>query len=285
VSYKAGVASYRELPSFFTNHNYALYPAKKNTTPPPEITAEGVFIIDVESAVPLYEKEAHKILYPASTTKIMTALVARELYDLDEILQVPEATYSGSLIKLEPGERMSVRNLLYGLLISSGNDAAEVLASHHPNGRDGFISMMNERATQLGLLNTFYENPSGLQSPQHVSSAWDLGQLAAVALRDESIRSIVKLQEKTVFGEDGERHVLNTTNKLLGVVSGLDGVKTGYTGEAGEVLVSSITRNDRQVVVVLLKSKDRFAETRSIVDWVFASHEWKDIQPKEKLLN
>lgn len=285
ISYQAGTASYRELPAFYTNHSFALYPAKKTTVAPPELTAEGVFVIDVDSAVPLYEKESHKTLYPASTTKIMTALLVRELYDLGEVIEVPEATYSGSLMKLEPGERITVKNLLYGLLIASGNDSAEVFANHYPQGRDGFISLMNERAQALGLRNTRFENPSGLPSANHVSSAWDLGQLAAIAMRDETLRSIVKVQEATVFGEKGEKHILKTTNKLLGVVPGLDGVKTGYTDEAGEVLVSSVTRNGHQVVIVLLKSQDRFAETKSLVNWVFANHEWKDIQPEQKLLN
>jgi D-alanyl-D-alanine carboxypeptidase len=99
--------------------------------------------------------------------------------------------------------------------------------------------------------------------------------LAVVALRDPIIKPIVRTQEKTVFGLEGERHVLKTTNKLLGVIPGMDGVKTGFTDEAGEVLVSSVTRDGHQVVIVLLKSKDRFAETTALVNWVFQNHEWR----------
>lgn len=285
LSYAPGVVAYRELPEFFSNRPLAQYPVKTGDTSAPQLSAESIFIIDVESAVPIYEKDAHKSMYPASTTKLMTALVSRQLYDLDEIIEIPEATYSGSLMKLVPGERISYKNLLAGLLIPSGNDAAEVLAYHHPNGREGFVAQMNNTAQQLGLRGSHFVNPSGLPDSAHVSTAWDLGQLAAVAMHDEEIRSIVKLKEKTVYGVGGERHVLKTTNKLLGVIKGIDGVKTGYTDEAGEVLVSSVTRNNHQIIIVLLKSKDRFAETTSLINWVYANYEWRDIKPEKPLLN
>jgi serine-type D-Ala-D-Ala carboxypeptidase (penicillin-binding protein 5/6) len=268
---------YRDLPAFFLDQSFSLYPVRADQAIPPNLTAEGVFVIDVASAVPMHAKNADKPLYPASTTKMMTALVARSLYDLDEVLTVPDIKYEGSLMRLEPGEKITVRNLLRGLLIASGNDAAEVLAFHHPQGREGFIAQMNQEASRLGLRNTRYFNPSGLPDSLHMSTAWDLGQLAVYVLRDTELRQIVRQQEMTVYGVTGERHVLKTTNKLLGVVSGLDGVKTGYTDEAGEVLVSSVTRDDHQVVIVLLKSTDRFSETTSLVDWIYKAHTWKDI--------
>jgi len=280
VSYQPGEASYQDLPSYFTDKEFAKYPVRIGKSDVPQLTAEGAFIIDVDSAVPIYEKDSHKILYPASTTKMMTALVARETYQLNDVLQVPEATYSGSTMKLFPGEKITVKNLLYGLLINSGNDAAEVLAERYPSGREGFIARMNEKSSELGLRNSAFVNPSGLPENGHVSSAWDLGQLAAVLMKDEEIRPIVRTVETTVYGAGGERHVLKSTNKLLGTINGLDGVKTGYTDEAGEVLVSSVMRNNKRIVVVLLKSNDRFGETKQLVDWVYANHEWRDIKPK-----
>jgi D-alanyl-D-alanine carboxypeptidase (penicillin-binding protein 5/6) len=275
LSFSQNAPAYRDLPDYFEKITPALYPEFVGDQLTASISAEGVFVIDVDSAVPIYQKNANDQLYPASTTKMMTALVAVESYGLDEIVEVPEATYSGSMMKLFPGEKISVENLLNGLLINSGNDAAEVLAAYYPGGRDQFMLRMNERALELGLKSTNFVNPSGLPDPNHVSSAWDLGQLAAVVMRNEDLKSIVKVREKTVYGTKGEKHILRTTNQLLGTIPGLDGVKTGYTEEAGEVLVSSVTRKGHRVVIVLLKSNDRFGETKKIVDWVFGNHEWK----------
>jgi serine-type D-Ala-D-Ala carboxypeptidase (penicillin-binding protein 5/6) len=280
ISYQPGEASYQDLPDYFADKEFALYPVRTGERDAPQLTAEGVFVIDVDSAVPIYEKEAQKILYPASTTKMMTALVAREAYQLDDVLEVPEATYAGSTMKLFPNEKISVNNLLYGLLINSGNDAAEVLAERYPSGREGFISKMNEKSSELGLRNSSFVNPSGLPESGHVSTAWDLGHLAAMVMKDEELRKIVRTAEATVYGVGGERHILKSTNKLLGTINGLDGVKTGYTDEAGEVLVSSVVRNNKRIVVVLLKSSDRFGETKQVIDWVYANHEWRDIKPK-----
>jgi len=275
LSFKDVPPSYRDLPDYFENIDHALYPEKIGKDFEASLSAEGVFVIDVDSAVPLYEKNVNERLYPASTTKMMTALLSIENYDLKDVVEVPQASFSGSLMKLVLGEKITVENLLYGLLINSGNDAADVLASIYPSGREAFVLRMNQRAKELGLKSTHFVNPSGLPNDDHFSSAWDLGHLAAYIMRDERIRSIVRIREKTVFGVSGERHVLKTTNQLLGAIPGLDGVKTGYTDEAGEVLVSSVIRNEHRVIIVLLKSNDRFGETTKVVNWVFESHEWK----------
>jgi serine-type D-Ala-D-Ala carboxypeptidase (penicillin-binding protein 5/6) len=267
--------SYRELPNWLPDIEVKDYPVKVGTEELPELTAEGVIAVDVDSAVPIYQKNSELEFYPASTTKIMTALIAIDEYDLDDLVEVPSTTYSGSVMRLLPGERISVKNLLYGLLINSGNDAAEVLAEYYPTGKSGFISRMNKKATEIGLRHTHFENPSGLPHVNHKMSAWDLGYLAAYGLRNRLFSQIVSTKKTVVYGTNGERHTLKTTNKLLGEVWGLDGVKTGYTDEAGEVLVSSVERNGRRVVFVVLKSADRFGETKNLIEWVFRNFEWR----------
>ncbi|MDQ3239670.1 MAG: D-alanyl-D-alanine carboxypeptidase, partial [bacterium] len=215
-------------------------------------------------------------LYPASATKIMTGIVVLESYGLDEYVEVPQLSISGSSMKLYVGEKISVKNLLYGLLINSGNDAAEALAAHFSDGgREGFVERMNYKASEIGLRNSKFENPAGLHHESHKVSAWDLGYLAAYAMRNKTFSEIVKIRETTVYGMNRERHVLKSTNKLLGAVSGLEGVKTGFTDEAGEVLVSSVVRDNRRVVFVVLKSNDRFGETKKLVEWVYSNHEWR----------
>ncbi len=278
LDYSQLKAAYRELPQWFADVSLSLYPERVGTEDVPSLTAEGVFIIDVDSAVPLYQKNAHHELFPASTTKIMTALIALEEFRLDDVIEVPEASFSGSLMRLEKHERITVRNLLNGLLINSGNDAADTLAMSYPGGYPAFIDRMNTRAIELGLRHTRFRNPSGLPNPDHKMTAWDLGQLAAFAMRNETFRSIVTTKERTVYGLGGERHVLKSTNKLLGEVPGLDGIKTGYTEDAGEVLVSTVNRNGHRVIIVLLKSADRFGETKAVVEWVYRNYEWRKVE-------
>lgn len=241
----------------------------------PETTAEGIFVLDVDSGVTIYEKNSRLSLYPASATKIMTALVALEYFNQDDILKVDDAEFYPAVMGLEPGEEISFINILHGLLIPSGNDAAHAIASNYPGGYDAFVQRMNEKADEIGLRDTSFLNPSGLNQEGHITSAWDLGQMTAVALRNELFAEIVQKRAVTVYGTEGEKHILKTTNRLLGEVRGVKGVKTGFTQEAGEVLVTLAERNSRRVLVVVLKSQDRFGETRSLIEWVFNNFEWK----------
>jgi D-alanyl-D-alanine carboxypeptidase (penicillin-binding protein 5/6) len=269
--------SYRDLPGWFSDIKLAQYPMKVGEDSVASYSAEAMFVIDVDSAVPIYSKNEHQRLSPASTTKIMTAVVALEEYNLNDVITVPQATFSGSLMRLTPGDRVTVKNLLYGLLVNSGNDAADTLAYAYPSGYPGFIQRMNDRATELGLRDTHFSNPSGLPAENHYMSAWDLGQLAAYAMRNDVFRKIVSTKETTVYAQNGPRYILKSTNKLLQEVPGLDGVKTGYTEEAGEVLVSSVERKKHRIVTVVLKSTDRFGETRNLIDWVYGNFEWQSL--------
>lgn len=241
----------------------------------PELTAEGVFVVDVDSAVTIYEKNSKLPLYPASSTKIMTAIVAMDYYNNEDVLVADDKEFYPSIMGLKPFEEITFINVLHGLLISSGNDAAYVLASNYPGGYPAFVQKMNEKVSEIGLKDSSFLNPSGLNQDGHITTAWDLGQMTRYALMNETFASIVAKKTATVYGLNGERHLLRSTNKLIGEVVGLRGVKTGFTEEAGEVLVSYVERNDRRIVIVLLKSDDRFGETSKLVDWVFDNHEWK----------
>lgn len=270
-------AYYQDVPDWFVKINPALYPVNLNKSKLPEFSAEGIVVVDVNSAVTVYQKNETKSFYPASTTKLMTGLVTVENYGLKEILKVPDMHFSGSNMGLKPKEKVDVNNLLHGLLINSGNDAAEVLAKDYPVGREKFIERMNSYAKEIGTRNTHFNNPSGLFESNHYTTAWDLGQIAVKAWRNPILRQIMQTKKYTAYGLNGEKHELESTNKLLGEVNGVDGMKTGYTEEAGEVLVTTVERDGHRIIIVMLKSNDRFGETAKLIEWVYQNVEWKKV--------
>ena len=197
-----------------------------------ELSAKAAAVIDVQSGRILYEKNAGKQMRIASLTKIMTAIVAIENGDLKEKVKVkPRAVgVEGSSIYLKPGEEIPLEHLLYGLMLRSGNDAAVAIAEHVGGSMEGFVYKMNEKAEYLGLENTHFRNPHGLDAPEHYSSAEDLARLTAYALKNPVFRKIVSTQVKTVPwpGEQWHRKWYNK-NKMLRLYPGGDGVKTGFT--------------------------------------------------------
>lgn len=244
------------------------------------INALSFYVIDVDSGSILAEKNANQTLYPASTTKIMTALVARELYGLNEIITVPQGVKEqGNGMGLIVGEQMTVENLLYGLLIPSGNDAAFTLASYYSSDNDwgekGFVDKMNEKTRELHLDNTHFVNPAGFDDEKQISTARDLAILAKELLKDDFLSEVVSTSSKTVTDISGKNsHFMENTNHLLGVLDGVRGIKTGTTLLAGEVLVTLVERDGHSIIVALLASNDRFSETTQIVEWVFKNYEW-----------
>jgi serine-type D-Ala-D-Ala carboxypeptidase (penicillin-binding protein 5/6) len=180
------------------------------------------------------------------------------------------AADGSSIMGLSPGQRLSIRTLLYGLLLPSGKDAAEQLARSVAESRDQFISWMNATATgELGLEDTHFVNPSGLDADGHYSSAYDLAQLARRAMRDDVFREIVDTPE---IKSDG--FVLVGHNPLIGVYPGADGVKTGTTDAAGKAIVGSATHAGHRVFVVLMHSDDLLADSSALFDWVWQSFSW-----------
>jgi len=259
-------------------NNLPEIPILKETSNYPVISAQAVLAVDVASGVTLYEKDAEKKLLPASTTKIVTALVALDYYPLDLILTVGKVKVDGQKMNLIKGEQMKVEDLLYGLLVYSANDAAEVLADGYPGGRPAFIEAMNNKAKELNLLKTSFSNPSGLDGYGHQTTAKDLVLVSEIAMQNPVFSKIVGTKQKTVASLDGKTiHKLTNINELIGKVEGVMGVKTGWTENARENLVTYIVRNNRKVMIAVLGSQDRFGETTELINWIFANYEWQKV--------
>lgn len=245
----------------------------------PVLSAQGVIAVDINSGVILYEKSANSKLLPASTTKIMTALVALDEYKLDHVLIVNRAYPIGSNMNLAYGEKITFENLLYGLLIHSANDAAEVIADNYPGGREAFINAMNKKAIEFKLTNTHFENPTGFDSPDHYSSARDLVRLSTIAMQNPLFSKVVATKEWVAEDVNGNiSHFLTNRNELLGKVNGVMGIKTGWTENARENLVTFVKRDEHPVLIALLGSQDRFGETTELIEWVYKNFNWEEVQ-------
>lgn len=245
------------------------------------LSSRSVYIYDVDSDTTLFEKNGELLLLPASTTKIMTALVAREEYNLDDILTVPDVSeIEGFRVGLFDGEQLQVRELLKAALIQSSNDAAYVLAINHPSGLSGFVDLMNKKAVNLGLRSTLFENPAGFDNETQKSSARDLVIMSKEFMNDEFLKSIVSTKEDTITDSTGEyTHSLYNTHQLLGSDPSVVGIKTGTTDGANQVLVTQFNREGHNIIVVIMGSDDRYLETSQLIDWVFDEFIW--LTPQE----
>lgn len=249
--------------------------------PEAEVTAAGVVVLDIDSGVYLYRRNEEEILSPASTTKILTALVALDAFDLDEIVTVKSVANDGQVMGLVPGERITVENLLFGALIHSGNDAAFALAEHYPGGIDAFVMAMNQKAKELYLSKSTFTNPAGYDHPNHKMTPMDLAQLGSVALNNHTIAKMVAIPQITVSDVTHTYfHPLSNVNQLLGKIPGVGGIKTGWTEEAGENLITLVERGGHRVIIVVLKSADRFADTTWLIDWIFGNYQWHVFRPE-----
>lgn len=250
-----------------------------DSTPPPAITAHSIIIQDISSKSLLYSRDPDTPLLPASTTKLMTALIALDTYQLGDTLTVKQEDHAvGHTMHLVQGETITVESLLYGLLVESGNDAALTLATNHPDGYDGFVNAMNAKAQELHLTNTTYRNPSGVENYNHLTTTRDLAILAAHISQIPLLSDITSTQSITVTDTSGTiSHHLENTNKLLGSLDGVIGMKTGWTERAGECLVTYVEREGRGVITVVLGSQDRFGDTAKLIDWVYNHHTWVSV--------
>ncbi|MEX1052269.1 MAG: serine hydrolase [Patescibacteria group bacterium] len=251
-------------------------PVLINTEVQPNLSAQGVYIVDKNSFTPVYERNARKRLYPASTTKIITALVAYDVLNLNKIVNISKLPDEGQMMGLIPGERISVEYLLYGALIHSGNDAAYALA--HEYGYDKFIDLMNKKAEELQMTDSNFENPIGYDSANHYSTPFDMALAAREILENNYLSKIVSIKEITISDADFKYfHQLANINQLLGEISGIGGVKTGYTQEARQNLVSFYKHNDREYIIAIMNSEDRFEDTLSAVNWINSNIEYVSI--------
>lgn len=240
-----------------------------NTNSSPFLTAQGAYILDLTSFTPVYEKNAHDHFLPASTTKVITALTAYEHFKLDDVLTVKRVVNEGQVMGLVQNEKLTFESLLYGLLVYSGNDAAYVIADNYPGGYDVFIQQMNKRAEELHMKNSSFINPAGLDAGGQYSSPYDLALAGRELLKNKELSKIVSTKSITVSDVDFTYfHPLTNVNKLLGEIPGVGGLKTGYTEDAGQNLISFYKKNNHQFLIVILKSDDRFIDTRAIINWI-----------------
>ena len=235
--------------------------------PPPQVSAKSAALLDGTTGECLYEKNGDQRALNASTTKIMTGLLVCEAGDLGRTVTVPEtaAGTEGSSMYLKSGETLTRRELLYGMMLHSGNDAALTLAISISGSEAAFVRQMNRRACALNLTQTHFANPHGLDSGENYSTALDLARLAQAALQNEQFRAVVSTKTITCAGRTLTNH-----NKLLWRYDGCIGVKTGYTRHAGRILVSAAERGGRMLIAVTISDPDDWRDHVSLLDYGFA---------------
>lgn len=238
-------------------------------SPVQAISAQKAILMDAQTGRVIYEKDADSRSLIASTTKIMTALIVCEQCNVLDRMRIPKEAVGieGSSMYLKEGEVLTVQELLYGLMLHSGNDAAVALAIYCGGTVEGFVELMNEKAFRLGLTGTHFENPNGLDGPQHYSTARDLAVLTAYAMQNPIFAQTVSTKTVRV----GERSLQNH-NKLLWRVDGADGVKTGYTKAAGRILVSSAQRDGRRLICVTINDGNDWADHQLLLEDGFSRY-------------
>ena len=253
-----------------------LYPGQAQA-----LSARKAILMDATTGRVLYEKDADSRSLVASTTKIMTALVVCEQCNVLDRMKIPKEAVGieGSSMYLKEGEVLTIQELLYGLMLHSGNDAAVALAIYCGGTVEGFAELMNDKARLLGLTGTHFENPNGLDSPGHYSTARDLAVLASYAMKNPIFAKTVSTKTVTV----GNRSLRNH-NKLLWQVEGADGVKTGYTKAAGRLLVSSAVRNGRRLVAVTIDDGNDWADHAALLNDGFSKYEIHEIVKQGQIL-
>lgn len=235
----------------------------------PALSAQGVYVVDLKSFTPILKKNERMQLFPASTTKVITALVTHDIYpNADETsITVTNLKSEGQTMGLVENERISVENILYGMLVQSGNDAAYAIAE--ATGFEEFVKRMNKKTQELHMTQSHFKNPAGLDAQDQYTTAYDLALAARALLHDPYLAKMVSIKEITVPDADFKRyHKLTNVNKLLGEIQGIGGLKTGYTEAAGENLVSLLKNDDHEFIIVILKSTNRFEDTRQTVNWI-----------------
>ena len=241
-----------------------------------DISAKSAIVVSGDTGEVIYEKNADERMLIASTTKVMTALVAIENIALGESVKIsPESVaIEGSSMYLKPGESYTVEELLYGMLLVSGNDAAHALAMHIGGSVEGFAELMNKKAEALGLQNSAFENPHGLDAPRHYSTARDLAAIMREAMKSAFFRRITKARSVTIDGNTYYNH-----NRLLKECEGVNGGKTGYTIASGRSLISSCERGGTSFIIVTLADPDDWADHKALYDWAYGAYEYKNVAP------
>ena len=258
-----------------------------------DINALGAVLIDFKTGRVLWEKNAHEKLAMASTTKIMTGILALEKKDLDlekEIL-VSKSVLSVPKVKLNltPGEKIKLKYLLFALMLESANDAAVVIAEEISGSVDKFCNLMTEKAKEIGAFDTSFKTPNGLDRDGHFSTAYDMAMIARYAMKNDKFMELINTPSVS-FSSDKKNYVINNKNRLLKEFDGANGIKTGFTGKAGHCFVGAAKKNDMQLISVVLgsgwgaKGKEaKWSDTKKILNYVFENYFYKKIICKDCL--
>ena len=238
----------------------------------PRIGASAAILVEATSGAVLYAKNEHRRRAPASTTKMMTAIVVLEKARLRDVVTVSRraARTPGSTLGLKTGERIRLDELLQGVMLCSGNDGSVALAEHVAGSEAEFASLMNRKALELGALHTQFKNAHGLRAPSHYSTAFDLAIIARYAMKYPLFERYVGTKEEEMIWESSEKtRPIRNTNRLLWSFAGADGIKTGTTNEAGYCLVASASRYGRRFIAVVLHSPDRWGDCARLLEYGF----------------
>ncbi len=254
-----------------------------SATSPPSVSAECAVLIDADTGNIIYEKNADKKRSMASTTKIMTAIVALENYQKSNEVSISSEAVGveGSSIYLREGEVLTMEQLLYALLLESANDAAVAIAVATAGSVSDFASIMNEKANELGLKSTSFQNPHGLDNENHYTTAYELALIAKYALDIKCFREIVSTYKKTIPMSDGGARVLINHNKMLRLYDGAIGVKTGFTKKSGRCLVSAAERDGLTLIAVTLNAPNDWNDHTEMLDYGFSKYKRVILEKKE----
>ncbi len=248
----------------------------------PAIESQGAVLMDFETGRVLWEKDCHKPLAMASTTKIMTAVTAIELGSLDSAVMVTKRAAGAPPVKmgLSAGEEISLQSLLYALMLQSSNDAAVAIAEHIGGTVENFCTMMTEKARELGAKDTVFETPNGLDSEHHVSTAYDMALITRYAMKNDTFVKLINTPSANVKSSKRSYEIANK-NRLLNEYGGANGVKTGYTGKAGHCFVGAAKRDGMQLISVVLASgwgekgkQQKWKDTKSILNYGFGNYKY-----------
>jgi len=248
--------------------------------PSPKLTARAALLLDQATKRILYSKNAHEKLPMASTTKIMTAILALESGRMADVVRVSERAVQigGSSIYLEAGEKKTLEELVWGLLLRSGNDAAIAIAEHLSGNVEKFAELMTRRAAELGARQTKFSNPHGLHQEDHYTTAYDLALLAAHAMSKPEFREMAATREKKIsWGDRPEGRLLRNQNKLLTMYEGAEGIKTGWTTPAGRCFVGASSRNGWRLVGVVLNAPQMWEDSVRLFDFGYQHYRWETV--------
>lgn len=260
----------------FVKQPYSTQPTPKSNYKKFNPLASASVIYDTGSGTNLLEKDISTPKPIASLAKLMTALVIMESHKPNEVVTVGKLPALGpedQKLGLVEGEEITVGELLKAILIYSANDAANALAIYDSGSVEDFSKKMNDKAKLWGMTNSNFDEPSGLSS-KNTSTPKDLIKLASVLSTNQTFKEITSTANSKIFNQDGKAYTLTTTNKILGSV-GVVGMKTGYTLDAGQCLITAVERNGHRIITVVLNSPDRFQESKNMIEWAFNNHIWQ----------